>query len=430
MSNLNNSNRDEYISKIQKYLNRYLLEGTSSFQSEEIMDFFGLKNDELNILKAAHFLLNDEVDDLFKLIPNLFRNLPHSTNKIDVECQGVIRGNINWSKTIKARYSNGLNDKSLFVCSPPFKHYDLDENRILKFLFKEIIYLYEIILRFNKTKEDSPVDPDRLYHDRLYPESKKWYDLVEEKYMLSRFCIQNIYFGGVSDINFVSPEALKKAQNHRNPIYHHVARVYELYEKIFILDDREFFKDLVQNQLIIASDNNTLFEIYTLFEIISKLEENAVKDFKVHLYFKHNKTEQVSAVLPGNTVINVFYQNNPPIFNEVSKYRKLNGAFNFQTQVRMPDIIIKIIKEEASYFRIVELKNSSVPKYMRRSLYKVLGYYKDFEGVPFAENIPIVVVNWNGSEINENVIDDIFSQEVIFFNKEEFLENIELLFEI
>ena len=425
MCELNDDNRDEYISKIQKYLNRYLLEGNSSFHSDDIMNFFCLEDNELLILKATHFLLSKEVEDLFALIRNLFRNFSHSTNKVDVECQGIIRGNVNWSKTIKARYSRGLNDKSLFVCSPPFKNYDLDENRILKFLFKNIIYLYESILRFKSSVNDSPVDLDRLYQ-----ESGNWYDSVEKIYILSNLFIHSIYFDGVSDMDFVSPEALKKAQNHRNPIYHQVARVYELFEKIFIIDDKDFLKDLVQNQLIIASDNNTLFEIYTLFELISKLEEKAAKDVKIHLYFKNNKTEQVSAILPDETVINVFYQNNPSIFNEVSIYKGLNGAFNYETQVRRPDIIIKILKGGESYFRIIELKNSSDPEYMRKSLYKVLGYYKDFEEVPFAENIPIVVVNWKGSKINEDVIDDILNQKVIFFNKDEFLENMDLLFDI
>ena len=425
MSNLNDNNREEYISKIQKYLNRYLLEGTSSFQSEEIMNFFGLKNNELDILKAAHFLLSKEVEDLFKFIPYLFRNLPHSTNKIDVNCRGIIRGNINWNKTIKARYSEGLNDKSLFICSPPFKHYDLDENRILKFLFRKIIFLYEILLGFNKYKEESPINPDRLYQ-----ESKNWYESAEKIYILSRACLNNIYFADISDLKYVSPEALKKAQNHRNPLFHHVAKVYELYEKLFIIDDIECLKDLVKNQLIVASNNDTLFEIYTLFEIISILEEKAEKDFKIHLYFINNKTEQASAVLPGNRTINVFYQNTPPIFSEVSKYKFFARSFDISTKVRMPDIFIKIIDEEAIYYRIVELKNSSDPEYMRKSLYKVLGYYKDFERVPFVKNIPIVVVNWNGSNINEDIVVDIFSQEVIFFNKDEFLENIDLLFEI
>ena len=429
MSKLNDDNRAEYISKIQKYLDIYLLEGvSSSFQSEDIINFFSLEKEELDVLKAAHFLMNHEVRRLFVCIPNLFRNLSHSTNKDDVECQGIIRGNINWNKTIKARYSRGLNDESLFVCSPPFKHYDLDENRILKFIFKEVIYLYEIILRFNTSEDDYSIDLERLYK-----ESEKWYGIVEEEYRLSKSCINNIYFGGVSDLDFVSPEALNKTQTHKNPIYHRVAKVYELYEKLFILDDMECLIDLVKNQLVIASDNNTLFEIYIFFKIISKLEKKAVKDFEIHLYFKNYKTEQVSAVLDGGTTIKVFYQHVPNIFKSNSKYLKMNKNNRFGLKkilVRRPDIILEISENENTYYRIVEVKNASECKYMRDSFYKMFGYVYDFCNVPFAKKYPYVLVNWKGSRIKEEFKEDVFSQEVIFLNKEEFSENIDMLFEI
>ncbi len=430
MSKLNDENRDEYISKIQRYLDIYLLEGTpsSSFQSEDITNFFGLENDELDVLKAAHFLMSNEVEKLFVCIPNLFRNLSHSTNKDNLECQGFIRGNINWNKTIKTRYSRSLNDKSLFVCSPPFKHYDLDENRILKFLFKEIIYLYEVILRFNTYKDELSIDLDKLYK-----ESEKWYDSVEKKYHLSKLCVHNIYFGGVSDLDFISPEALNKAKNHRNPIYHRVARAYELYEKLFILDDMECLKDLIKNQLIIASDNNTLFEIYIFFIVISKLEKLAVKDFEIHLYFKRYKTEQVSAVLEGGTSVKVFYQQVPDIFKSKSKYLKMNENNRFglkRVVVRRPDIIFEITENENTYYRIVEVKNASRCEYMRDSFYKMFGYIYDFANVPFTEKYPFILVNWKGSKIKEDYKDDVFSQEVIFFNKDEFSKNLDMLFEI
>lgn len=84
MYKLNDDNRDEYVLKIQKYLNMYLLEGTPSFRSEEIINFFGLENDELNVLKAVHFLISPEVNDLFIHIPTLFRNISHSTVKDDL----------------------------------------------------------------------------------------------------------------------------------------------------------------------------------------------------------------------------------------------------------------------------------------------------------------------------------------------------------
>lgn len=429
MYKLNDDNRDEYILKIQKYLNMYLLEGVPSFKSEEIIHFFGLENDELNVLKAVHFLISPEVNDLFSHIPTLFRNISHSTVKDDLEYHGIIRGNINWNKTMKIRYSKGFNDKSLFICSLPFKHYDLDENRILKFLFRKIIGLYEIVLRFNNSKIESIIDLENLYQN-----SEKWYDLVEEKYLLSRLAIHNIYFTRVSDLDFISVEALNKAQNHRNPIYHDVARVFELYEKLFILDDIECLKELVQNQLIIASDNDTLFEIYILFILISKLEEKSIKgSFKIHINFKNYQTdEQVSAEVDDDLIIKIFYQHVPTTFKTNSKYLEMNKnkRYGLNKGIRRPDIIFEIIKNGNSFYRILEVKNASDPRYMRNSFYKMFGYIHDFEDVNFTRQAPFVLVNWKGTKINENFKDEIYSQKLIFFNKNEFLKNIDMLFEI
>lgn len=429
MYELNDNNRDEYIEKIQDYLYMYLLEGTPSFQSEDIINFFNLEKNELYVLKAVHFLISPEVKKLFVHIPNLFRNLSHSTSKKDIEYHGIIRGNINWSKTIKTRYSRGFNDKSLFICSPPFKHYDLDENRILKFLFKKIIFLYENILRFNNSNNESTINLDKLNK-----KSEKWYDLVDDIYFLSRLSIHNIYFEEVSDLDSISVEALKKVQTHRNPIYHEVARVFELYEKLFIFDDIGSLIDLIQNQLIVASNNDTLFEIYILFKIISKLKEKSIKDsFKIHINFKNYLTdEQVSADLDCGVTINVYYQHVPNTFKFNSKYLKMNNKqqYGFNVRVRRPDIIFEIIKDKNIYYRILEIKNASRYDYMRNSFYKMFGYIHDFSGVNFTENVPFVLVNWNGSKINENFKEEIYNQKLIFFNKEEFLENIDVMFEI
>jgi hypothetical protein len=429
MYKLNDDNRNEYIIKIQKYLNLYLLEGTPSFKSEEIINFFGLENDELNVLKAVHFLISPEVSDLFIHIPNLFRNMSHSTVKDDLEYHGCIPGNINWDKTIKIRYSKGFNDKSLFICSTPFNHYDLDENRILKFIFKKIINLYEIVLRFDNSKEESNIDFNNLYQN-----SEKWYDLVEEKYLLSKLAIHNIYFMGVSNLDFVSVESLEKVKNHRNPIYHNVARVFELYEKLFIFDDIGCLKDLVRNQLIIASNNDTLFEIYIFFKLIAKLEEKSINDsFKIHINFKNYQTdEQVSADLDDNLTIKIFYQHVPTTFKSNSKYLKMNKnkQYGLNKGIRRPDIIFEIIKNGNHIYRIIEVKNSSDSRYMRNSFYKMFGYIYDFSDVNFTRDIPFILVNWNGTEINEKFKEEIYGQRLIFFNKNEFLNNMDLLFKI
>ena len=428
MQELNDTNREEYIKKIEQYLYMYLLEGTPSFQSDDIINFFGLEKDELYVLKAVHFLISHEVRNLFDYIPILLRNLSHSTIKDDIEYHGIIRGNINWSKTIKTRYSRGFNDKSLFVCSLPFKHYDLDENRILKFIFKKIIFLYETILKFN-SKEESIIDLDKLNK-----ESGKWYDLVEEKYILSISSINNIYFREVSDLDFISVEALKKAQNHRNPIYHEVARVFELYEKLFILDDMECLIELVQNQLIIASKNDTLFEIYILFKLISTLEEKSINDsFRIHINFKNYQTEeQASADVDVDTTIKIFYQHTPDTFRLNSKYLDLNknNRYGFNKGIRRPDIIFEIINNGNKFYRVIEVKNSSNPNYMRNSFYKMFGYIHDFSSVQFTDDVPFVLVNWKGSKINETFKKEIFSKEPLFLNKNEFLKYVDVFFKV
>ena len=67
---------------------------------------------------------------------------------------------------------------------------------------------------------------------------------------------------------------------------------------------------------------------------------------------------------------------------------------------------------------------------MRNSFYKMFGYIHDFSDVNFTRNVPFVLVNWNGTKIDEKFKEEIFSQKLIFFNKNEFLNNIDLLFEI
>lgn len=413
---LNDENKFIYISEIEKYLYKYLFDGTISFKSKDIANLFKLNNEEIEILRTIHFLLNDNIEKLFRIIPYLLRNLAHSTNKEDIECHGIILGNVDWNKTIKLRFSKGFNDPSLFVCSPPLKHYDLIENRILKFVLKKIVFLFEKYLTFINFKE-SNIDFDNL--NNIY---KSWYSQVNDIYNLSIQTLRNVYFNEISDLENVSAQDLNKLFNHRNSLYHYLAKAFELYEDLFIIEDKNCLISLISNQLIVASNNNTLFEIYVLFNIISNLDENSIEDsFEMGLMYK-NHNNPVRAKLNNGSVIKVYYQNIPDVFRDNSLYLSITGnkEFNFSTDVRRPDLIVELIRDGKSYHRIIEVKNSSSYDYMRKSFYKVLAYYKDFESVQFVDNIPIVVVNWEGSSIDKEQEEKIFREKIIFFNKDEF----------
>ena len=247
---------------------------------------------------------------------------------------------------------------------------------------------------------------------------------------------------------------MNKAFNQRNPFYHDVAEVCELYEKLFVFDDKEALIDLVKNQIIVVSNNDTLFEIYIFIQMIFQLEELSVNDsFEMGLFYEnHNnpvkaelsvsRLENVpfNRILPNsfrerlndNIIIKIHYQNVPQTFTDNSYYIRMtkNREYGFRTNVRRPDLIVEIIKDEVSFFRVIEVKNASRGDYIRNSFYKVLGYYKDFEGVNLTNSIPFVLVNWKGSEINKDYEDVVFERDIIIFNKDEFIENIPKLFEL
>ena len=424
---LNEENKDHYISEMIEYLYIYLYKGNISFKSEDIIHLFNLSKEELTTLKAVHFLLSCEIRKLFINMPHLLRNLAHSTNREDVEYRGIIRGNINWNKTIKTRISQGFNDSSLFVCSPPLKHYDLDENKILKFLLREIVSLFEDSLDFINSKESN------LDFSKLYNINESWHDLADYIYQQSIITLRNVYLNDVEDVEDISAFALDKAFTHRNPLYHDVAKAYELYEKLFIMDDLECLKELIEKQVLAVSDNDTLYELYIFAKMIKYLEEVSLDNsFEISIYYKDHNNPVVGKLNDGNEV-KIWYQNVPQTFSDNSLYLKLtqDKKYGFKTAVRRPDLIVEVIKEGISYFRIVEVKNSSKDKYMRNSFYKILGYCRDFKGVNFTNSIPFVLVDWNGSEISKDDENIIFNQEkIIVLNKREFEKNIMKLFEI
>ena len=57
---------------------------------------------------------------------------------------------------------------------------------------------------------------------------------------------------------------------------------------------------------------------------------------------------------------------------------------------------------------------------MRESLYKVMGYYKDFErSYKYVEKYPVVLVMWGGISISSDY--NPFNDKIIILNRLEFL---------
>ncbi len=389
--------RLEIINELKDYLQLYLFKG-KGFPENGVSKLFDLKENELNTLKSVHFLLSSQLNDFIEVLPQLMRNLSHSTSREKIISKGVIRGKIDWNKTFKTRYSQGYNDSSLFVCTPPSKSYDLCENQLLKFLLKKIVYLFENTLSFIDIEVN---------------ESDNWHEEVKLKYFKVKKTLKNVYFNEISDVNLIKPKTLRKAFMHRNQFYKKLANLYKLYDDLFISNDLGVLKSIVETQLLKPASDDTLYELYTFFNLVDSLE-----------------VEELGLLMPKNDYavlgyyddceVKIYYQEVPKDDFSYSKYKEIFENYDINVNLRRPDILIEF---NGSY-RIVEVKRTSNPNYIRDSVYKVLGYLNDFNQAEFSKNTPGVIVVWDGiNTVSENA----FSNEILILNKNEFIDNLDMI---
>lgn len=389
--------RLEIINQLKDYLQLYLFKG-NGFPENGVNKLFNLNDNELNTLKTAHFLLSSQLNDFMEILPQLMRNLSHSTSKEKIMSKGVIRCKIDWNTTFKTRYSQSYNDPSLFVCTPPSKSYDLCENQLLKFLLKKIVYLFENTLSFIDLENN---------------ENDNWHEGVKLNYFKAKKTLKNVYFNEISDVDLINPKTLRKSFMHRNYFYKKLVNVYKLYEDLFILNDLKVLKNIVETQLLKPASDDTLYELYTFFNLVNSLE---VEEFG--LLMPKNDYAVLGRV--NDYKVKIYYQEVPKNDFSYSKYKEIFENYDINVNLRRPDILL----EFNGKYRIVEVKRTSNPNYIRNSVYKVLGYLNDFNKVEFTKNFPGIIVVWDGINTTHT---DAFSNEILILNKNEFIDNLNMI---
>ena len=88
----------------------------------------------------------------------------------------------------------------------------------------------------------------------------------------------------------------------------------------------------------------------------------------------------------------------PSGFSENSLYTDLLGKYGIDVSLRRPDMFFEF-QGNGRNFKLLEVKRTQDKKYIVDSVYKVLGYLKDFakcfEGSPLPHGILVV---WGGVE--------------------------------
>lgn len=396
----------------KEFLQLYFFQGDAVEVDNKIKNFFDLEND-LETLRTIHFILSPQVLSFLKCLPSLLRNLSHSTYRKNEEMRGRIRGNINWNDTIKNRLSSGYNDKTLFVCSPPNKYYNLEENQLLKFLLNKIIHLKEFNLPF--------AEPSKYEFDfEKIDESDDWYTKVRERYEVCKKTLKKVYFDDIDNIEKVSHKHLKKTANHKNFLYSKIVfDVYKLYYDLFISYDENVLREFIQQTIIKSRDSNKLYELYVFSELNNALPGKS----EYMLFYDNNKGNMIKKIWDDEVWATIYYQTTPEDLDKISKYKKLCEGYSIGCKVRSPDVILKF--EQDNTYRLFEVKNTDNKNYVRDSIYKVMGYLNDFEGDGtesyLTDIYPIILVTFGG--ISQKNI-DYENEKIVICNREEFIKDL------
>lgn len=376
-----------------------------------IQSLMDLTEEDLEYLKAIHFLLSKEVNEFIDEIPMILRNLSHSTQKEIIESRGAIRGRIDWGLTFKERYTRGV-DPSLFMCKPASKMYDLPENQLLKFMLWKIRSLTENI--------DIKL-PEEFFEKE---EFDNWIEIISSRYFKVNNASKNVYFQNISMPRAITPKILRKADGHRNKSYKKLVKCYKLYENLFKIKNEDILKKLIEKQILEPLNNNKLFEIYVLFKIINFLNQ---LDGNLEVGLLKPGLDYIAQYKDKDTSICIFHQQMPSNFGKYSKYKEIFQCYDgLNVNLRRPDIVLKIETMQKKFYYIIEVKRTQKRGYIADSVYKVLGYISDFEScLDLEENPQGILVVWDGVKIKNSNWDKGFENSVVILTHDNFDKGLE-----
>lgn len=381
------------IKSTSKYLWRYIQNnGRIGNPEEAFMMLTKLDLKELGILAEMHFLMSEEAKYfLTDIAPALINRLKKISSNQPYPTRGGITGRVQWQKTFKERMVKG-NDPSLFIIDRRSIEFDLPENRLLLFMIKEI---ESLTIVYGQIKEGSLSS----IFDEEFLEKSSWIEYLQGMYNSTVKLLKNPYMKSIGHLMDLNEQLLVSVQKTRGAWFSKLAEVsfdFHLCKK----DPLRYLSRKSPHKVLEPLNRNTLYELAVLFKTMEILHENGWHENQVGLIGGLSRV--VSEFSRDNSTLSIYYQGLPKLFSSSSRYKDIMRNYGLSNKMRRPDIVIEIRDSdfiEKKYF-IIEVKRSEKREYLVDGVYKLLGYFKDYESIYLNENKVLkgLLVGWSGIE--------------------------------
>lgn len=264
-------NRDELLEQLTEDILAYVMHGVFPEQhvaQELAPSELDERFHEYEMLVRLHFVLRPDVVDFVEELPHHLRNIKTQTENVSETNRGTVDGRINWSETIRERFSRNPHDRSLFVCENRTENYDIDENVVLKRL---------LALIHGTLEECEPyLEQDYQWVNERWKGERDLVETMRETFK------RNVHVTRIRDPEEYEPtdRMVQRASESRQEVYREAARLLNRYRET-IRGDRDAVAELLEQTAITPDDDETLFELFVLFRYIGVIEQIAGGQFEL-----------------------------------------------------------------------------------------------------------------------------------------------------
>ena len=384
---------DSAVKSAEPILWRYLSKSASILRGIEGKHAQELVVSDLRRLIAIHLILVAVADDLLGRVDELLKRMPASVARKRETYSGVVRGRVDWSRTVGSRIASG--DPTLFVCEPVDRRYDTPLGRLLKLTLHCISQLgIDAGFRPNENAPDESIESEAASlarrSRRLLRNPKLLQVRLVDRAMLRHLEETSVRFPSVQPlISFV-----------------------DLYFRGISLGSVDALRELLNRQVFGPGSPDRLFELIVGLRLLESAEELGFRISEPLAALPASKTPFASLIGKDGRCRLWWQRSLWPVVGAnptLGRWRHvLSENAITDPQPLMPDFVIDL--PDQGRVVLVEVKLSSVGAQRERDgLRDVIAYLADFEQADLdSPTVQALVVGWNASGQAKS-----FSQQVI-----------------
>lgn len=324
-----------------------------------VLNGLGQSTLDAKLLVSLHFLNAPAVQAFIRVHARaLARVALHTSVRSRTVSGGGIRGKVNWPRTILESHTSA-NAGPRYHLDVPRRTSDLPENRLLKLFLNDVSRL---------------VAACRLYVPSGQMGESLLATLDSTRMALREPHIRDLVIGRES-----TTLMRQRARRNRDTRYHALAALqYEL-EQIWRYQKRDAVLSLLRRGWFEPIQDDDIFELYLLITLLDVLENELGAGAPIQYGLVRSKRSAVAEFTISGKRIKVYFDQGPSAYSQTSsEYLRVSRAYGLGVAERRPDLAVIVEGPARRALLFVEAKKTADDRYERDSVYKALGYLRDF----------------------------------------------------